>query len=194
MLLALASACSRPAPRPERIALLPFDNLTGDSSFDWLRSAAPDIVAGQLNGMKDLLAMRVGALRDAYADDATRFVQGYFDQRHGKLHFEVNIEDSSRHKMVGTGEFEGDLLPAMNALSKTIDPAAQQFSSANPEAVAAWGHGDYERAVSLDANFSGAWLSWVETRVGAGDSRQAVEIAGRALDRSSLSSPVDRAQ
>jgi tetratricopeptide (TPR) repeat protein len=178
----------------ERIALLPFDNLTAEPDLEWIASAAPAIVAEQLNGAAAVLPLRAQTLGDAYASRATRFVHGYFDRRGGALHFELSIEDAGRHKMVLSTVASGDLIPAMNTFARTIDPTAHRFSTSNAEAAAAWGQGDFERAVSLDADFSGAWVNWVQTRIGAGDTAGALKIANDALARPSPASPIDRAQ
>ncbi len=177
----------------ERIAVLPFDNLTAEPALDWIVSAAPAIVAEQLTGAAAVSSFRAQTLGDAYGARATRFVHGYFERRGGNLHFEMTLEDAGSHKMVLSTAVNGDLLPAMNTLARTIDPTAVAFSTSNPEAAAAWGQGDYERAVSLDQDFSGAWVNWVQLRMGAGDSEGALKIANDGLARP-LRSSVNRAQ
>jgi Flp pilus assembly protein TadD len=192
----LAASCTRSSRGPaQRIALLPFDNLTANPALDWIASAAPAIVAEQLTGAAAVFPLRAQTLGEAYAARATRFVHGYFDRRGGALHFELTIEDASGHKMVLNTAMSADVLPAMNTFARTVDPTARSFSTSNPEAVAAWGQGDYQRAVALDPNFSGAWLNWVQARMGAGDTEGALKIAGDALARLAQgSSPIDRAQ
>ena len=60
---------------------------------------------------------------------------------------------------------DGEMLPSLDKLAKQIDAGAHAFSSTNPQAVAAWASGDYEKAVSLDPGFGAAWSSWVQARV-----------------------------
>jgi Flp pilus assembly protein TadD len=176
------------------VAVLPFDNLTGDPSLDWISSAAQRIVAEQLTGAAGVFPMLAGTVEDAYAARAARFVHGYFERRHGSLHIEVAIEDSSRHKMVRTAAVDGALLPSLTAIAKSIDPTARSFSSSNEEAVAAWAKGDFERAVSLDPDFGGAWISWVQVQIGMRNLQQAADTAQKALARPTLRSPFERAQ
>jgi tetratricopeptide (TPR) repeat protein len=121
-------------------------------------------------------------------------VHGYFEKRRQNLHYEFVLEDAQTHKTLQTVVGEGDALPALDHLAKTIDPGAHPFSSTNPQAVAAWGRGEYENAVSLDQDFGAAWLSWAQSRALAGEASQALEIVTRALRQPSLRSPVDRAQ
>ena len=180
----LLTACSGPAA-PKRLAVLTFENLTGDPAFDWIASAAPSIIAAELS------AARVAAISDAYLDKASHIVHGYFttDRR-----FEIEIEDASRHKLTDPRQYSGPVLSAMTAAAKAIDPSAHNFSSTHEDAVDAWGHRDFEKAVAIDPDFGAAWLAWVETQIQHGDAAQASAIADRALARPSLRSDVDRAR
>ncbi|HSP67956.1 MAG TPA: hypothetical protein VLN48_09525 [Bryobacteraceae bacterium] len=181
------------------MAFLPFENLSGDQSLDWIAAAGPRIVTDQLlGGTAATVPLLVGAIRDAYAISATKLVHGYFEKRPGAgqstLHFEFVVEDARTHKTLQTVAGDGAALPVFDRLAKEIDPAAHPFSTANAEALAAWGHGDYQSAVQLDQDFGAAWLGWVEARSAAGDAQQASEIVQRALARPALKSPIDRAR
>jgi Flp pilus assembly protein TadD len=96
--------------------------------------------------------------------------------------------------MVQTSSLKGDLVPAMSTVARTIDPTAHSFSTSNPEAAAAWGHGDYQHAVALDPDFSGAWVNWVQMQIGARNLEGALTTANQALARPTLRSPIDRGQ
>ena len=179
----------------ERVAFLPFENLSGDQSIDWIAAVGPRIVTDQLLGIAAAtVPIQVGAIRDAYATSSTKLVHGYFEKRRQSLHFEFVVEDAQTHKTIQTVAGDGDALPVFDRLAKEIDAAAHPFSTANAEAVAAWGRGDFETAVKLDPDFGAAWLAWVEARSSAGDARQASEIVQRALAQPALKSPVDRAR
>ena len=197
---AACAACSRsPKPAVERVALLPFENLTGDTALDWISSAGPTIVNDELlGGTAHAVPVQAMALRDAYASGATQLVHGYVERRRQGFHFEFVVEDAQTHKMLQTMASDGDPLPSLDRLAKQIDTAAHAFSSTNSEAVAAWAKGDYEKAVSLDPGFGAAWSSWVRTRAAAQNDpearQQAIDIAARALGQPSLQSPVDRVQ
>jgi Flp pilus assembly protein TadD len=197
MLVAAAcAACSRSeGPIVQRVAFLPFENLSGDTSLDWIASAGPRIVNDELlGGGAHTVPAHVSALRDTYAFGATQLVHGYVEKRRQGFHFEFLIEDAKTHKALQTLASDGDPLSALDRLAKQIDGQAHAFSSTNPQAVAAWASGDYEKAVALDPGFGAAWSGWVQARVAAGDKQQASDIAARALAQSSLRSPVDRAQ
>ena len=177
----------------ERIAFLPFENLSGDAALDWLSRAGPQVVTDQLLGGA-VVPLQAAAIRDAYASGATRLVHGYFEKRRESVHFEFVVEDARTHKAVENVSASGNALPVLDQLARKLDPGAHAFSSANPQAVAAWGRGQYEEAVSLDPDFGAAWLSWAQSLATAKDTAQASMIAARALARSSLRSPADRLQ
>lgn len=190
--MALA-ACSRAPERGvQKLAILPFENLTGDAALDWVGSAAPAIVGAEITGSAKLVPFRADTVSDAYSANATRFLHVYFTGRPDALRFEVETEDAAHHKMVAVSTESGDLLVAMNALAKRLNPDARPFSTTNAEALAAWGRGDYERAVTIDPDFGAAWLSWTELLAARRETAEAIAVAGRALERASLRSGVDR--
>ena len=195
LLLALNAACSRTRNPVERVAFLPFENLSGDQSLDWIATVGPRIVTDQLLGNAPAtVPIQAGAIRDAYATSATKLVHGYFERRRQSLHFEFVVEDSQTHKTLQTVAGDGDALPVYARLAKEIDAGAHEFSTSNADAVAAWGQGDFEKAVQLDPDFGAAWLAWADARSAAGDAKQAAEIVQRALGQPALKSPVDRAR
>jgi tetratricopeptide (TPR) repeat protein len=178
----------------ERLALLPFENLTGDTSLDWIASAAPSIVAAEITGAANILPMRVETVRDAYLNRATRFVHGYFTRRGAGLHFQMEIEDPARHKMVVAQAADGTVLFAMSDVARKLAAGARPFSTANQDAVAAWGRGEFERAVTIDPDFGTGWSYWAQQLAGSGKQAEAGAVAARALARPSLRSPLDRAR
>jgi Tfp pilus assembly protein PilF len=196
LILGTASCSRRAAPALTREVLLTFDNLTGDASLDWIAQAAPRMLESDLTGLPKTVPLTATAVREAYLQRATRMVHGYFERRSGKLHFEIEVEDAEAHRMIQTSAEDGEFADAMNRAAKSLDPAASTFP-ATPAAAAAWGQGQYERAVTLDPDFALAWLAWVE-QVAASASparaNEARDIAERALARPTLRSPIDRAR
>ncbi|HLX45146.1 MAG TPA: hypothetical protein VKR43_16985 [Bryobacteraceae bacterium] len=194
MLLAVA-ACSRAPEHPvQRLAVLPFENLTGDASLDWIASAAPAIFSTELSGNPRVIAVRAGSTNEGYLAGADRLVHGFFVKSRGGLRIDVQVEDAARHKMVVNADATGDVLPAVSAIAKRLDSGAHPFSTANDQAVAAWGHREYERAVAIDPDFGAAWLAWAETLTQRGEQDRAVSAAQQALARPGLRSAEDRAR
>lgn len=157
---------------------MPFDNLTGDSSLDWLARTAPRIAAAEIAGT----ARAAATIDEAYLERATRFVHGYFTGAGSSLRLTVEVEDPGTHKMVEHEQLDGPPLASLDTLSKRLEPKAEPFATSNEAAVEAWGRGEYEKAVGLDPSFGPAWLAWIETLARSGDVAGAVSVAGRALE------------
>src|SRR5579871_2428398 len=190
--LTLAACWRSTANAPQRVAILAVDNLSGDPSLDWIAAAAPKILASQLAGAN--AAVAAASSSDAYAAGATRFVHGYFDRRAGAaapLHFEFQIEDAATHRMNDALTVSGDAIPTLDTLAHRLDPAAHPFSSSNPQAIEAFGRGEYERAVELDPDFSAAWLAWAQS-IAAAAPVKAADITTRALAHPGLRGASDR--
>jgi cytochrome c-type biogenesis protein CcmH/NrfG len=172
-----AFSCTRAPQSAPHYALLPFDNLTGDASLDWIARTAPRIVAAEISDN----ARVANSLSDAYLEKATRFVHGYYSKAGAALRLNVEIEDSATHKMVSREQIDGSALASANALAAKLDSKATPFSTTNEQAVEAWARGEYEQAVTLDPSFGAAWLAWTESLARKGDKAGAIEVADRAL-------------
>ena len=193
-LLALA-ACSRtPQHAVERIAILPFDNLTGDAALDWVSVAGPAMLVEELSGASHVLAVRMSTVGTAALGGATQLLHCTYTQRGGTLEISYALEDAQRHRMVSTGSAPGTVLFAVSTLARALDKGAQPFSTPSTEAAEAWGRGEFERAVMLDPDFGAAWESWIAQLQQSGKPDEAEAIAERALARSSLRTPLNKAQ
>src|SRR5665213_1347886 len=192
----IGAACSR-APRRgvERLAIFPFSNLTGDPAFDWVADAGPAILSRELADDAHVLPLRAASVGTAALQHATQLLHCTFTQRGGSLQIQYALEDAERHRMIATGSVDGTALVAVSALARILDAGgARPFSTPNPDAAAAWGRGDFERAVALDPDFGTAWASWIAQTAQSGKPDLAAELAARALARASLRTPLDRAQ
>jgi tetratricopeptide (TPR) repeat protein len=179
----------------ERLAILPFSNLTGDAALDWVANAGPAILFQELTGAARVLPLRAPSVGTAALQNATELLHCTFTQRSGSLQIQYALEDAASHRMIATGSVDGTALFAVSSLARKLDADdAHPFSTPNPDAAAAWGRGEFERAVSLDPDFGTAWASWIAQTAQAGKSDLAAELAERALARASLRSPLDKAQ
>jgi tetratricopeptide (TPR) repeat protein len=169
--------------------------LTGDAALDWVANAGPAILSQELAAGAHILPLRVSTVGTAALANATRLLHCTFTQRGGSLQIQYALEDAERHRMIATGSVDGTALFAVSALARTLDAdGARPFSTANPDAATAWGRGEFERAVALDPDFGTAWASWIAQTAQAGKPDVAAELAGRALARASLRTPIDKAQ
>jgi tetratricopeptide (TPR) repeat protein len=177
-----------------RIAVLPFENLTGDASFDWVRNAGPAMLGDELAGSAHVSAVSAGTLADARAAGVPQVLHTYYTRERGELKLNFEIEDAASLRIGPAASPPGPLLAAVDDLAHRLDPQAHEFSTSNAAAVEAWGTGAFERAVELDPDFGAAWLAWVRSLAQAGKSQEALSLAGRALGRKTLRSDWNRAQ
>ena len=182
-LLALA-ACSR---TPQRA-------VTGDAALDWVSVAGPAMLVDELSGASRVLAVRVSTTGKAALEGATQLLHCTYTQRGGALEISYALEDAQRHRMVSTGSAPGTVLFAVSTLARALDMGAQPFSTSSADAATAWGRGDFEHAVMLDPDFGTAWESWTAQVQQSGKPDEAEAIAERALARSSLRTPLNKAQ
>ena len=179
----------------ERLAILPFSNLTGDAALDWVENAGPAILSQELSAGAQVLPLRASSVGIAALEHATQLLHCTFTQRGGSLRIQYALEETERHRMIATGSVDGSALFAVSALARSLDAeGARPFSTPNADAAAAWGRGEFERAVALDPDFGAAWASWVAQTAQAAKPDLALELAGRALARASLRTPLDKAQ
>lgn len=153
---------------------------------------AAAVVVADLTGSPTVFAARAETMRDATLMRATRVLHGYFTGRSGDLSYNLDLEDTSRRKMVSTVSIIAPGTRALDEIAKQVDPSARTFPITNAAALEAWGRNEAERAVALDPDFGGAWLSAVELRAAKGDRAGALDLAQRALSRGSLQTAVDR--
>jgi tetratricopeptide (TPR) repeat protein len=195
LILAVAlTACTRVDHSIVRLAILPFENLSGDPALDPIAAAAATMLAEQIVGAPYLIPIRAASPGDAYLAGATRLVFGTLTRQTNALAFEIDVEDAARHKSILDRRFRGSALDAIHHAALDLDPSARPFSTSNAEALDAWAKGDFERAVSLDPDFGEAWIAWAESLASKGQPSEALGVTRRALDRPALRSPLDRAR
>ncbi|HBY60527.1 MAG TPA: hypothetical protein DEH78_11945 [Solibacterales bacterium] len=170
----------------ERVAILPFENLTGDASADWLARGFPAILASQWAGSKSMHAFPAASARDAYANRATRLLHGYLrrDTGAGRL-LVASLEDLASVRSVSRFEIPaGNWFEAARRLASDVDPSARPFPVSRPELIPALLEARtpaLAEAVAKDPSFAAAHLALVRQLGTAGQRAEALETARRAL-------------
>jgi Flp pilus assembly protein TadD len=174
----------------ECLAILPFENLSGDPGLDWASRASSAILAYDLTGPKQIHPIRVESLRDARLSDASQYLEGYFAKEHGILKFHTTLENSGAVKIERTQTVTAqtnDLVVAMNQLAKSFETSARSFPHCSEAALQSYG-------VSIaDPTCLPAYLPLVEATLARGDREGAARLAATALALPGVD-PIDRAQ
>ncbi len=158
------TGCSRQTtpPQSRRIAVLRFENVSGDSSVAWQGRALAEIVATELEGASDLQVLpsarlhaydRVLGVRaigspgissessQALAAGATLLAYGQYVVRNGKLDAQLTLEDArsiKTQKVISVSVPAGDLFGAATALASQISTKLAPYGTRSPQALAAY--------------------------------------------------------
>ncbi len=206
--LLLLAGCSKQRPLSQKIAILPFENLSADPELDWMAMGFPEILKAQLTGTPNIDPVSLTSLRDAPASGARTVLQGYFSVVSGKLRVEAVLLDAAANRTEKTASATGPrngIFPIANTIATKIDPNARPFSTGNETALRAWlgalgasgaesAGVEYERATAADPDFGAAWASWARWLISRGDRVRAAEVIAAAGRRGARLAVVERAQ
>ena len=160
----VCGGCSRrPATRPiERVAILRFENLSGDVSADWVGRALSEVVSGALSdvpGMAVVPAGRMHALNAtlgvrpisapgissertmALAAGANRLGYGEYAFVKGRLETRLTLGDPATGKMVRVvtaSAAAGDVIGAGTTLARGLSDRASAYGPRSVPALKAW--------------------------------------------------------
>lgn len=205
--LSLGSCTRRETPAIERLAVMPFENLSSDSQLSPSSRASAAAMVYDLAGAPHLYAQTIDSISGAYPMHASRILEGYFFESSGRLELRATLEDAHQAKTVESFELGGPLregvLPLVNRLARRLSPAARPFGTDNPEAFRACGEalstGDraarlrgFETATAADPHFTAAYIAWAQALFGAGDRDQGLKIVMAAKGGSP--DAIDRAE
>ena len=105
------------APQPVSVAILPFQNVSGSDSLDYLRTALPDEIAHTLATARSLTVRPLAAsarFSDPGVDfrklghdlDVNRVITGHFLLMGGRLHITMEAVDTTEDRIVWHDSFE----------------------------------------------------------------------------------------
>ena len=193
LLLSLANsnlACSKREPPPvDRVAILPFELLSGEGGTD---RAGPALLSSALATVPNIAPMPVDSVEQGYAHRANRFLHSYVVSRGGKLELRSDLEDAASHKILRNLSVEGEAPAGMGPLTvklaKEIRAAAKPVDSPAPEAYKLLNRAfeatepaeqdeAFAAAIQTDPRFGEAYVAWAKALLARGDRERAAEIA-----------------
>ncbi|MEN6601115.1 MAG: tetratricopeptide repeat protein, partial [Bryobacteraceae bacterium] len=208
ILLCVLAGCSRSSRHPERMAVFPFENLSGDPSLDWASRAGAEYLVESLVGSKSVYPLLVASNDELWSARATRTLRGYFSVVNGRLTLIAQLEDTARSRKVSSYEASGlapaGVLPLAGELIRRVDAGATPARMNNPEAWKAYESAlarkpeeavlSLEKALEIDPDFVPATLSLARLRASAGDRSAAVRTIDNALSRRAQLSEIQAAK
>ncbi len=201
-------ACARKETRSvERLAILPFENLSADPSLDWAGRAVSTALVYDLASAPNLYAQPVESVAGAESIRASRILQAYFVARNGQLEIRATLLDPRKTTTVASYALDGPLpagpLPLANQLAKRLNATARAFSTSNAAAFRDFGAAlskpdaaselsSFESAMAVDPGFASAALSSARLLIESGDRDQARKILAAAMN--AHPDPIDQAR
>lgn len=188
--------------------MLPFENLTAQRSLDWAGVAASGVLTRMLSGSSRLHIETAATARAALLGGASHIVRGYFDLRDGRLRFYATLDDENAHRTVKSFEAiapPDGIVGAAAEIARQTGQPVQPLSSANPEAVRAWGEAlassdvpgriaALERAAAAQPPFGPAFADLAELAAASGNRDLAARTVANAKSASASFAPLDRAR
>jgi tetratricopeptide (TPR) repeat protein len=205
LLLASCRKAAEPGGR-QRLAVLPFDNLTPDAQSQWFARAGHALATEALSGSKLFLPMTVSAAAQAPAVNASRALHGYLTMEARGPVVHLWVEDLASHEMVKTVESSaGGVAESLAAALKSIAPDAAGLPNTNLAALSAWGNAlgsrdpreiatAAQQSIAADPDFGQAWILHAQAVLASGNRDEARSIAEQAVARQSLRGSRERAQ
>jgi hypothetical protein len=223
-LFAFSTACTRDSQQvTPQLAILRFENLSGDPALDWMGRGFSEILASELEGSRargviqfptlhafdGTLGSRAAApgisseRTQTLVAGANHAVYGYFSVVRGTLHATAVEEDLATHKVVQSATADGGIFGAADALARALG-GSRQFDTRNPEALRAYANAldapdaaaaaqDFAQATSADPGFGGAWLLWLDEALARHNRPEAENILALARAHADRFSEMDRA-
>ena len=161
-LAAISCSHSTSSTAPERLAILRFENLSGDASLDWMGRGFAEIISRELADAPGLYAMSPSRLHTldatlgrrperapgisaerglAQAAGANRVGYGEYWLERGTIEARLTLEDLRTGKTEVILAVGADILPAAAALARRISSQAGAYSTGNPAALRAYALG-----------------------------------------------------
>jgi Flp pilus assembly protein TadD len=210
----LLTACSRKSgpAGPQRIAILRFENMSGDLSADWQGRALSEVLTQEVGGISSarlhafdrvLGAHPVSAPgisaenSQAIAAGAAQIGYGEFAVRNGKLETRLTIEDVRTLKTVKVAEAvvpAGDVLGAAAALARQIVPRVAPYATRSLDALMHYAKAiesqngtdtqrELEQAISADPDFAEAYTPLAHALIQRQDRAGAIAVLEKVLAR-----------
>jgi tetratricopeptide (TPR) repeat protein len=193
-LLVCLAGCGLKTTPVRRLAVLPFDNQTGDPRLDWMQQAFPIAIADSLDHVQGMEVFRADSASGAAAAQPDHFLYGYLTGGVSGVTVHYSLEEAatrkfSRSDTLSAGR-EDRMLAAAGQLASQFASAPQSPATASVGAFHAYVDGlsatdaaaaaaAFEDAVAKDPKFGDAWMKWAAQTALRGDTAKALNILER---------------
>jgi tetratricopeptide (TPR) repeat protein len=204
--LALAG-CARKSTGPDRLAVVPFENLSSESELGAAGRGAATALVYDLAGAPNLFAETVQSMNGSYDMHASRILEGYFSESGGRVDLYAVVENAGSLKAIESielvGPSSGGVLSLVNQLAARLYTKARTFEAGSPAAFRAYGQalitGDrpaalqaLENATKADPRFTAAYVDRARLLLEQGERSQAEKLLQTA--QGAHPDPIDQAR
>lgn len=182
-LLLITPACRRrPKPAVERLAVIPFENLSSDPALNKTGRLVASALVYDLAPAPHLHAQIADSIAGALGRTSLA-LEGYFSKNGGRMILTAALEDISKTRTLDSFELSGPVaegvLPLLNQLAKRLSPAARPFGTDKEAAFRDYGEalgiGDpqamatvLQAATVADPHFAVAYISLARVQFAQG--------------------------
>jgi tetratricopeptide (TPR) repeat protein len=203
------ASCSRTETRRiERVAVVPFENLSGDASLDWIGPALARSLTDHLTASVQIRPVYTEDSRAARSSNIVRVLQGYYTSSGDRIHTRAVLRDLGSQKNVQWMEASNpprETGLTAESFAKALDSRTRPFGTQNPDALKAWGESMrstevtrrselLETAIVADPNFGMAYADLIQVFLTSGNRERATEVTQRAMNRAGNFTDLDRAR
>jgi hypothetical protein len=202
--LAISACTSKQPQSPVKYAVLRFENLSRDSSLDWVGRAASEVLTKSLGAIPRGVmyqAQQPSAARPVSAPGistefpaarlagATQVIYGYYEVVNGQLRITAIAEDAATGQTTKSVTAAGDVLPALSSLAKEFTaspkPYSTQSSAALQAAVTAMespapDEQMFRKAMAADPHYEEGYIGAAEVALAHKDKASLAEIVAQA--------------
>ena len=193
----LLAGCRGSEVRFQRIAILPFENLTGDASLDWMGRGFSELAGLHITGSPTAQPVQAAALRETAGLGATQILHGYFSKIGESWRVEAVLEDAGSRRMVrwaaAAGPASGGIAPLASAVTLQVAGSARPLGALDEAGLKAWVEGlssadpaaareALQRAAASAPDFGAAYVTWAQWLMAHGQragAQQVIRAAGQ---------------
>ncbi len=198
LVVLLLGACQRPStPEVERLAVLPFQNLSGDPQWQWLEQGAATALMWQWSGSASRYVWMARDRSEALAQAPTRVLSGRLDTHRNRLRLHVDLFGVQPNRRIRSWVVEGPpangWLPVLAEAARQMSPEVRPYGTSNQGAFQRYAGSlqmaslesriaALKEAVEADREYGQAWTALVEALAAAGRTDEARAAIRRALE------------
>jgi tetratricopeptide (TPR) repeat protein len=182
-------------PSVERVALLPVENLSSDTSLDWIANTLPALVASECATAPKLRAVRVDSERTVSEIRPTEILRAYFTGATGKFVLKGELFDAVTNRSLQPITVEAaDVFQLAAGLARQFTASPREAPTKSDAALRSFGEGELGKAIEADPAFGLAYVTLAQQQLGSGDAAGFQRTLAQSKEHAGQIPEVERAE